>query len=330
MSTTIDKNDSPNASASAGDVVSYIDPVSLMRIKNLQLRAKVVVEGFYNGLHRSPFHGFSVEFSEYRPYTMGDDPRTLDWKLFARSDRYYIKKYEDETNRRCYLIVDQSKSMGFGSLEYSKAQYARTLAATLAHYLSIQRDAVGLLTFDEKVNEFIAARHRPGHMNRLLATLDQPLAGVGTDLAAPLEQLASLVSKRGLIVFISDLLAPTEMLRTKLSYLRSRGHEMMVLRINDPAEVDFSLPEAAMVKDMESGEEIYIDPQVAKADYERRFKEHETELISICEGLGIDFTPMRTDEPLDRALFDLLSVQTRKGRGAMRAGNVAASARGAS
>ena len=318
----------PRSKPPCEGVASYIDPTSLMRIKSLQLRAKVVVEGFYNGLHRSPFHGFSVEFSEYRPYTTGDDPRTLDWKLYARSDRYYIKKYEDETNRRCYLIVDQSKSMGFGSLEYSKAEYARTLVATLAHYLSMQRDAVGLLTFDEKVNDFIAARHRPGHMNRLLAALEQSVAGSGTDVSAPLEQLASLVSKRGLIILISDLLAPTEMLRTKLGYLRSRGHEMIVLRVNDPSEVEFALPEAAMIKDMETGQEIYIDPEVAKDDYERRFKEHETELVSICDSLGIDFTRMVTNEPLDRALFDLLSAQVRRGRSANRAGNVAASARG--
>ena len=328
LSTATDRNED-QLSSPAGGAGAYIDPTALMRIKNLQLRAKVVVEGFYNGLHRSPFHGFSVEFSEYRPYTKGDDPRTLDWKLFARSDRYYIKKYEDETNRRCYLIVDQSKSMGFGSLAYTKADYARTLAATLAYYLAMQRDAVGLLTFDEKVNEFIAARHRPGHMNRLLATLDQSLRGAGTDLAAPLEQLASLVTKRGMIIFISDMLAPTEMLRTKLGYLRSRGHEMLVLRVNDPAEIDFSLPEAAMIKDMETGKEFYVDPAIAKADYERRFSDHESQLLSICDGLGIDFTRMRTDEPLDRALFDLLSAQVRRAGSAMRAGNVAASARGA-
>lgn len=136
------------------------DPMSLMRIKHLQLRAKAVVEGFYNGLHRSPYHGYSVEFSEYRPYVVGDDLRALDWKLFARSDRYYIKKFEDETTRRCYLVVDQSRSMGFGSLEYTKVEYARTLAATLAYFLSTQRDSVGLMTFDETIGDFLTWMRR--------------------------------------------------------------------------------------------------------------------------------------------------------------------------
>ncbi len=136
-------------------VAVQIDPLAVMRIKDLQLRAKAVVEGFYNGLHRSPYHGHSVEFSEYRPYSVGDDLRGLDWKLFARSDRYYIKKFEDETNRRCYLVLDQSQSMGFGSLEYSKIDYARTMVATLAYYLTMQRDSVGLMTFDETIGDFI-------------------------------------------------------------------------------------------------------------------------------------------------------------------------------
>lgn len=306
-----------------------IDPGSLMRIKNLQLRAKTVVEGFYTGLHRSPFHGFSVEFSEYRPYSAGDDPRTLDWKLFARSDRYYIKRYEDETNRRCYLMVDQSKSMGFGSLDYTKADYARTLAATLAHFLTLQRDAVGMLTFDRKVNEFIAARHRPGHMNRLLAALDQPFTGTGTDLGEPLEQLAALVSKRGLIILISDLLTPVETLRTRLAYLRSRGHEMIVLRVNDPAEIEFSLPQAAMIRDMETGAELYIDPEVAKSQYEANFKTHQTQLVAICESLGIELAQMVTNQPMDQALFELLSVQTRRSRGPQRSGSISAASRGA-
>src|SRR6056297_2983138 len=144
------RTDSPQTNDSAAQA-SAADPTALMRIKSLQMRAKVVVEGFYNGLHRSPFHGFSVEFSEFRPYTIGDDPRGLDWKVFARTDRYYIKRFEDETNRRCYLVLDRSRSMAFGSLEYSKIEYARTLVATLAYYLAQQRDSVGLMTFDEEI-----------------------------------------------------------------------------------------------------------------------------------------------------------------------------------
>src|SRR5436189_4045757 len=142
---------------------SFIDPAALMRIKNLELRAKVVVDGFLSGLHKSPVHGFSVEFTEYRQYSPGDDLRYLDWRLYARSDRYYIKKFEDETNLRCFLLVDNSRSMTYGSLPWTKAQYAHTLAATLAYFLNRQGDAVGLLTFDEIIREYLPARNRPGH-----------------------------------------------------------------------------------------------------------------------------------------------------------------------
>ena len=181
-----------------------------MRLKNLEFRARVVVEGFLTGLHKSPYHGFSVEFSEYRQYTPGDDPRYLDWKLYARSDRYYIKRFEDETNLRCWLLVDLSRSMSFGTLAYDKAEYAKTAAATLAYFLTQQRDAVGLLTFDETLTEFLPARYRPGHLHRLMLGLERSVGGKSTNIETPLERIAAAVSKRGLIILISDLLAPVE------------------------------------------------------------------------------------------------------------------------
>jgi uncharacterized protein (DUF58 family) len=300
--------------ATAEGAPSLIDPAALMRIKSLQLRAKAVVEGFYNGLHRSPYHGFSVEFTEYRQYSPGDDPRYLDWKLFARSDRYYIKRFEDETNRRIYLLVDLSRSMGFTSLQYTKAEYARTLAATLAYYLTQQRDSVGLLTFDDSVSDFRAARHRPGHMHQLMVCLQRSLQGTGTDLHSPLEQIAALVNKRGLIVLISDLLAPIETLQTVMGYLRARGHEVLVLRVLDPAEVEFSFDQASTFRDMESGKDVYVDPAVAAEEYQRRFSEHDDQIRSICSTLGIDYSRMMTDESLEHALFQLLAAQVRQGR----------------
>lgn len=147
-----------------GRAGALIDPAALMGIRNLELRARVVVDGFWSGIHRSPYHGFSVEFTEYRQYTAGDDPRYLDWRVFARSDRYFIKKFEDETNLRCHLLADRSRSMSFGSVGYTKAAYAATLAATLAYFLHLQGDAVGLLTFDEQVRDYLPARHRTGHL----------------------------------------------------------------------------------------------------------------------------------------------------------------------
>jgi uncharacterized protein (DUF58 family) len=317
-------------SADGASEAAEIDPLAVMRIKDLQLRAKAVVEGFYNGLHRSPFHGFSVEFSEYRPYAVGDDLRSLDWKLFARCDRYYIKKFEDETNRRCYLILDQSKSMAFGSLEYTKIQYARTLVATIAYYLTQQRDSVGLLTFDETIGDFISARHRPGHLRQILVCLSKPVSGSGTDLGAPLRQIASLVRRRGLILLVSDLLAPTESLRTNLAYLRSRGHEVIILRTLDPSELELKLDSPSMVVDMESGKEIYLDPEAARSEYLTRFGEHQRELQSICDSLGIELYPISTDQPLEQALFDFVAMQQRRSRAAVRSGMLVGASRGRS
>ena len=242
-----------------------------MRIKSLQLRARAAVEGFIKGIHRSTYHGFSVEFSEYRQYTPGDDPRYLDWRLFARTDRYYVKRFEDETNLRCHIVLDTSRSMNYRSLDYSKSEYARTAAATIAYFLTLQRDAVGLLTFEDRITDYLPPRHRPGHLRRLLAMLDREPGGRATDLAGPLEEIAATVKKRGLIVLLSDLLAPADALRSRLGYLRSRGHEVIVLRILDPAELAFTFATPAMFQDLESGRELYIDPDAARAGYLSRF-----------------------------------------------------------
>src|SRR5882724_1342360 len=216
-----------------------------MSIRNLELRARVVVEGFWNGLHRSPYHGFSVEFTEYRQYSEGDDPRYVDWRVFARSDRYFIKKFEDETNLRCYLLADNSRSMGFTSLSYTKAEYAATLAATLAYFLYLQGDAVGLLTFDEQIREYLPARHRTSHLRHLMLALEKPSSGHATDLAAPLKRIAEVVNKRGIMVLISDLLASIETLEKNLTVLTACGHEVLLFHVLDPAEVQFGFDRAA-------------------------------------------------------------------------------------
>ena len=302
--------------AKPSHAASYIDPAALMRIKNLELRAKLVVDGFLSGLHRSPYHGFSVEFTEYRQYSPGDDLRFLDWRLFARSDRFYLKRFEDETNLRCYLLVDLSRSMGFHSpaLEYDKAEYAKTVAATIAYFLTLQRDAVGLITFDQAIREYVPARYRTGHLHRLMMLLEHELAGTATDLGLPLEQVARTARKRGVVVLLSDMLAPVEMLETKLGYLRSQGHEVVVIRTLDPVEVSFQFPDESMFFDLESGRELYVDPQAARAGYLERFETHAKSLARVCSGLGIDVYQLTTDQPLDLALFDLLNSRMRRGR----------------
>ena len=307
----------PSRSSASGPS-SYVDPAALMRIKNLPLRAKRIAEGFFNGLHRSPFHGFSVEFSEYRPYTTGDDLRHLDWKLFARTDRYYIKQFEDETNRRCYLLLDQSKSMSYGSIEYAKSEYARTLAATLGYYLTLQKDSVGLLTFDETVADFLPARHRPGQLHQMMVCLERAPAGTATDLTSPLEQITSMIRKRGLVILISDLLAPIGTLQKNLGYLRTRGHDVMLMRVLDPAEVSFPFGDAAMIHDLESGRDIFVDPTVARDDYLRQFREHREQLRSICGATGVEYVQLLTSEPLENALFNLMRMQMSRGRSVMR------------
>lgn len=296
------------------DATHAIDPQALMRIKNLQLRAKVVVEGFWAGLHRSPAHGFSVEFTEYRQYTPGDDLRYLDWRLYARSDRFYVKRFEDETNLRCYLLLDMSRSMAFGSVGYDKAEYARTVCATLAYFLAFQRDAVGLVTFDERVTDYLPARYRPGHLHRLLLCLERAPTGRATRLGPPLEQLAATVAKRGLIVLISDLLAPVDALQVELGLLRSRGHEVVVLRILDPAEVDLRFEQPALFEDVESGRMVYVDPAAAREGYRRRFAEHDRAIRQACATLAIDYFTITTDQSLEVALFDLLYARMRRGR----------------
>jgi uncharacterized protein (DUF58 family) len=302
-----------------------------MRIRSLELRARVVVEGFFHGLHRSPFHGFSVEFSEYRQYSPGDDPRYLDWRLYARSDRYYIKRFEDETNLRCLLLVDMSRSMSFGSIAYSKGEYARTVAATLAYFLGSQRDAVGLVTFDEKIIEYLPARYRPGHLRRLAHALDRDSSGRGTDVTAPIEEIARTVTRRSLIVLISDLLAPVGSLRARLGFLRSRGHDVVVFRIADPAEENFGFENASVFEDLESGRDIYVDPAAVRDHYLRAHREHAATIEGIARDLGIDYRRLRTDRPLELALLDFVTARLGRGRRAMRrrGGRGAAPARAA-
>jgi len=294
--------------------VNLISPQALMSIKNLELRARVVVEGFWHGLHRSPYHGFSVEFSEYRQYSPGDDPRYLDWRLYARTDRYYIKKFEDETNLRCHLLVDNSRSMTYGSPGYTKAQYANTLAATLAYFLYLQGDAVGLLTFDQQIRAYLPARHRPGHLRHLILKLEEPAAGVATDLDAPLQHIVEIVKKRALMILISDLLAPTETLEKKLGSLVACGHDVLLFHILDPAELAFGFEKAVMFHDVETGRRLFIDPATARRDYLKKLNAHNAAVRSTCQRLGIGYHRLGTDRPLELALFDFLRERMQGGK----------------
>jgi uncharacterized protein (DUF58 family) len=297
---------------------ALINPKALMSIRNLELRARIVVEGFWSGLHRSPFHGFSVEFTEYRQYTAGDDLRFLDWRVFARSDRYFIKKFEDETNLRCHLLTDLSRSMSYGSLSYTKAQYAATLSATLAYFLYLQGDAVGLLTFDDQIREYLPARHRTGHLRRLMLALEKTPAGQATNLSAALKRVVQLTRKRGLLVLLSDFLAPIELLESELISLTASGHEVVVFQVLDPAELNFNFSQATMFQDLESGRTLFIDPTAARKQYLRQLENHCANLRGLCQRLGIPSYTISTDRPLELALFDFLRERMQRRPGLKR------------
>ena len=286
---------------------TFIDASSIMQIKNLTMRAKSIVEGFASGLHRSPVHGFSVEFSEYRSYVEGDDPRGIDWKLLARTDRYYVKQYEDETNRRCYIAVDQSQSMDYGSVGYTKAQYAQTIAATFAYYLTLQRDAVGVMTCGSDAADFLPPRHRPGHLQQLMRLLALESRGTQSRLSESLSQLAGLSKRRGLVVLVSDLLTEPESLAQPLGYLRGRGHELLVIRVLDPSELTLDFKQSTLLVDAETGREMYIDPEAARAEYQNRFRAHEAQLIDICHRRSARLVTITTDEPPESALLELIN-----------------------
>lgn len=285
-----------------------------MRIASMELRAKVVVDGLYRGIHRSSRHGFSTEFTEYRQYVEGDDLRYLDWRVLARSDRQYIKKFEDETSLRCNLLVDHSRSMGYGSLGYTKADYGATLAATLAQFLFAQGDAVGLVTFDDHVDQLIPARNRHGHLRRIMHGLEQQPKGAATDLGAPLQHIAEMQMRRGLLVLVSDLFAPIDTLTKRLSHLRASGHDLVIFQVFDPAERDFTFDTPALFEDSESKQTMYIDPAAAREEYCRRFREHSEAVRTIASQLTVDFHLAPTDRPLAEALFEFMNDRQRRGR----------------
>ena len=288
---------------------SFMDPKVVMSIRSLELRAKVVVEGFRTGLNKSPRHGFSVEFSEYRQYTQGDDPRFLDWKLYARSDRSYIRLFEDETNLRCYIVADFSRSMTFGSLGYTKHDYGRTIASSLAWLLNRQGDAVGLSIFDERVRMVIPARYRPGQLRRIMVTLEEPTSGNETNPAQALEHAARRLNKRGFVVLISDLLAPVDQFEAGLKLLRGCGHDVVVFQVLDPVELSLNVDGPRLFEDLETRQKLYVDPKEASAAFIQRINAHNEAVQSVCEKLGASFVRTVTNEPLELALSEFLHAR---------------------
>jgi uncharacterized protein (DUF58 family) len=291
----------------------FLDPGVIARLGTMELKARTVVEGFLSGLHRSPYKGFSVEFAEYRQYLPGDDLNTLDWKVYARTDRHYVKKFEEETNLECHLLLDQSASMSYrGSAPMSKLEYGSVLAASLAFLMNRQRDATGLIAFDERIRFRLPAAARPGHLHTLLLALEQLQPGQRSNVGRPLHQLAEALLKRSLVVLISDLLDDPEPVIKGLRHLKFRGTEVVVFQILDPHELTFPFKGAAKFTDVETDEEVVADPSRARTEYLRELAGLTLRYDRELRGAGIDYVQLDTSQPLDFALLTYLSARARR------------------
>jgi uncharacterized protein (DUF58 family) len=299
----------------------FLDPAVIARLATMELKARTVVEGFLSGLHRSPYKGFSVEFAEYRQYLPGDDLSALDWKVYARSDRHYIKKFEEESNLECHLLLDVSGSMSYGGAAQtpaptkaglSKIEYASVLAASLAFLMHRQRDACGLMAFDEKIAVRVPASARRGQLHTLLVALERLTTGRRSDVARPLQQLAEALVRRSMVVLISDLLDEPEPIIKGLRHLRFRGNDVVVFQIRHPDELTFPFHAAARFKDLESAEAVTADPRGIRDEYLRELARIHTQYEQELRGIGIDYVPLDTSKPLDFALTAYLAARSRR------------------
>src|SRR5437763_356771 len=281
----------------------FLDPAVVARLGTLELKARTIVEGFLSGLHRSPFKGFSVEFAEYRQYLPGDDLSTIDWKVYARSDRHYVKKFEEETNLDCHVMLDLSGSMAYGS-RITKFEYAQCLAASLGYLMNRQRDAIGLTAFDEQIVTMLPASARPGHLRALLVTLDRLRLGRKTNVSKPLHQLAESLTKRGMVVLISDLLDDPERVIRGLKHFQFRGTDVIVFQILDPDEIEFPFDRPTRFEDLETTEEIMAVPSVVREHYMKAMGDMMDRYKRELGACGIDYHLLITTEPLEMGLLE--------------------------
>jgi len=289
----------------------FLDPAVVARLGTLELKARTIVEGFLSGLHRSPFKGFSVEFAEYRQYIPGDDLSTIDWKVFARSDRYYVKKFEEETNLDAHLMLDVSGSMGYGSTAMTKFEYGACLAAALAYLMNRQRDAVGLTAFDDKIVEMLPTGSRSGHLRNILLTLDRLKLGRETNVSKPLQQIIDSLSKRGLVVLISDLFDDADAVIRGLKHFQHRGNDVIVFQVLDPDEIDFPFERPTKFEDLETSEEILAVPGAVRDHYVKQMGTLIERYRRELGAAGIDYQLLSTKRPLELALMSYLSTRSR-------------------
>src|SRR4051812_2449232 len=286
-----------------------VDPAILARIGNLELMARNVVEGFINGLHRAPFFGASIDFAEHRGYVAGDDIRRVDWRLFARTDRYYVKQYEADTNTNLMVLLDISRSMSFASSGVTKLEYASFVAACLGYLAQRQRDRVGIITFDSEIVSHVPPSAK--HFNVMLQTLDRARAERPGRLVDPVMKMAEFFKRRSIVVLISDFYEEPEAILDAIKPLKFLGNDLIVFHVLDPAELNFDYDDASSFQDLESGEQVPVVPESLAEEYRALLRAHIEALTTKFSEHRIDYTLLNTSEPLDKALFSYLSNRER-------------------
>jgi len=290
----------------------FLDPATLASISGLDLVAKTVVDGFVAGLHRSPDFGFSQEFAEYRAYSEGDDLRHVDWNVFARTERCYLKRYRGETNTQLLILLDTSASMAFGSHRVNKLDYGRFLAASLCYMATQQRDAAGLIVFDEDVTNYVAPSTKQGQIFRLLHAIEGAEAGTRTDFAKPFFHFQNFLRRRGIVVVISDYYEAPETIIKTVEPLRFRGNEVILFHVLDPQEIAPAFRQPVLLQDMEDRTSLEVSPEYVRTEYRQKIDSHINALRDKAKGAGMDYVLMDTSRPLDEGLREYLSV--RQGR----------------
>jgi len=289
----------------------FIDPKVLLKIQNLELVARTVVEGFVQGLHRSPYMGFSVDFAAYRPYMPGDEIRRIDWNVYSRSDRLYIKLFEGETNTRVLVVLDISGSMNYGSADIKKIDYARILAACLTYFAHHQRDGVGLLTFDTQVRAHVPSSRRRGQLLTILSEIERVQPSEQTEFRKPLRFLAEYLTRRGLIVLISDLYDEPDNIIAGLKALKAKGNDIIVFHIMDNFELTFPFEDMAQFEDMETRKKLHVIPEYLRNQYLVILNEHMERIRKELSGTRIDYCLLDTSKPLDMGLFTYLAARSK-------------------
>jgi uncharacterized protein (DUF58 family) len=290
----------------------FLDPQVLASISSLDLVAKTVVDGFVAGLHRSPTFGFSQEFAEYRQYAEGDDLRHVDWNVYARSDRIYIKRFKGETNSQLLILLDTSASMTYTSGKVSKLDYARYIAASLCYLSSQQRDATGLIVFDNEVVNYVAPSTRQGQLMRLLHAIDKAEGGTRTDFAKPFAHFQQYLRRRGIVIVLSDFYDDPARIASMIEPLRYHGNEVVLFHLLDPNELAPKFKDPVLLQDVEDDSAMEVSPEYARNEYRTRINRHMSELSDKAAASGLEYVFMDTSKPLDTALRNYLAIRQRR------------------